>query len=232
MRPFLFCSTALLVVSNLTVQAQTSEPVAAPTVVKSYWGFQGGYSNHHLSGSEVDLFFNQPFYSPDPKENRPAEAATVGLVMRQRLYKVLWLQEELNYVRKGGQMGGGALSDQSPVSIHYLQIPLLLHVQGPDAGPLAVFLQGGAVLNVALNKREINSAYYYPGNTYTDNTLIPGLAVGGGIAWQHSKHRMFSLTARYSPDLRDFFVRYFLKDYTLRHQGFTVTGGVLFGSKQ
>lgn len=237
MRSILFCSTVFLLAGSVA-KAQTTEPttpVAATPAKPHYWGVQIGYSNHHLSGSEVDYFTRQStgYYGTYPAENRPAEAVTVGVLARQQLLRVLWLQEELNYVRKGGQMANGIFSDQEPISIHYLQIPLLLHLQVPSTGQLALFVQGGGVLNFALNERKINPNYYSSGNAYTNNNIVPGVALGGGLLWKQSERLAFSLTGRYSPDLGDFFVRsYNGTDYTLRHQGFTITGGVLFGAKQ
>ncbi|WP_245744813.1 PorT family protein [Hymenobacter actinosclerus] len=154
---------------------------------------------------------------------------TLGLVARQQLYKALWLQQELNYVRKGGQLTGAGFYDEDPIVINYVQVPVLLHVQLPIAGALAVYAQGGGVLNLGLNSRRINPQYYAGGNKYGTNPLILAPAVGAGLAWQQPQ-RSYYLNFRYSADSRDFFERsYGGKDYTLRNKGITLTAGVLFG---
>lgn len=220
----------LLAAAHSVAMAQTTTASTAPEY-RTWVGVQAGYSRHELSGSEVD-FTLQPYnagYGPLQGKNRPLEWFTVGAVVRRQLHSVLFLQGELNYVRKGGQMTGTAFYDQDPIVVNYLQLPVLLRLVVPVVGPVGVHLEGGAALNLALNEREINTRYYAPANVYTHNAAILSPAVGGGLDWQQGRHA-YSLNFRYAPDTRDFFQREFAGTaYTLRHSGYTATLSVLFG---
>ncbi|MBC6699959.1 outer membrane beta-barrel protein [Hymenobacter puniceus] len=211
--------------------AQATPTTTPPTEYRTWVGIQAGYSRHELSGSEVDFkmrIYNAG-YGPLQGTNHPLEWFTVGAVVRRQLHSVLFLQGELNYVRKGGQMTDTGFYDQDPIVINYLQLPVLLRLAVPVAGPVGVHLEGGAALNLALNEREINQRYYAPANVYTHNGAILSPAVGGGLDWRQGRHA-YSLNFRYSPDTHDFFQREFMGTaYTLRHSGYTATLGVLFG---
>lgn len=225
--------TVLLTAVALAItHTAAAQEVPSSKSYTRFFGGQAGYSRHTLSGSDVDFHMDRSsYYGPalHPK-NHPSQGLTVGVVARQQLYKVLWLQEELNYVRKGGQLTDAGFYDDAPIIINYVQLPLLLHLQVPETGQFALHVQAGAVANAALNERKMDSRYYAPGNTYTNNSLILAPAIGGGLSWQQERYNYF-LNFRYSADPKDFFQRrYAGTDYTLRHKGILLTAGVLIGS--
>ncbi|MBG8556387.1 hypothetical protein [Hymenobacter guriensis] len=194
-------------------------------VLRKLFGFHVGYSQFHLSGSDADLRTQYSEIS-----NQPLRSITAGIAGRQQLFSVLYLQEELNYVSKGGQFKNSIfISDKDPIIIRYLEAPVTLRLMLPTLEGLFIHVEGGAALNIALNQREINLNNYVPNTTFEQPNFIVAPVLGAGLDFQYHQ-QIFSLDMRRTWDTKDFFSRSFgSSEYSFRHQGFTITAGMLLG---
>ena len=186
-------------------------------------GFRKGYSRHELRGSEVD------FRTPLGATSTAVDGFTVGLLVRGQLYRRLALQGEMVYVRKGGRLSGVNIGNDDSYIVDYLQIPVVLNLAIAKLNQLSFHLEAGYAANLAMSGPEINKQSYSTGNEFEDKGLVFAPVGGAEVVWNQPK-RSYFLHFRYSQDPSGFYRRTFQnQQYALRHSGFSLTVGALFG---
>ncbi|MBC6611267.1 outer membrane beta-barrel protein [Hymenobacter sp. BT507] len=233
-----------LIVITLSTHGQTIGNTTEPNnstsfETQTYFGFRTGYSNYHMTGSEAD-FRTTPYRvqfsdgSVDFQDkNKPIQWFTVGAIYRQKIYKRLAFQLEINYLREGGSFEappfGGYTLDRTNFVIDNLHIPILLNLQAFAIGPLTMHLEGGIAANIVVNGVELDRPNLHPSNIFNNPSVIPASVCGAEIAWRHQKSH-YLLNFRYTNDLTDFYQREYIgTHYNLKSKGFSVSTGVLFG---
>ena len=179
-----------------------------------------------MAGTEVDLHTH-----PGADQLLSVAWVTVGAVVRQRLYWPLSVQGELLYIRQGGDFTRRAFPGKTNYAIDCLQVPLLLDLRlGGAKGP-ALHLQGGLALVGVVNGVQLDAPSYAPGNQFSNPSGWWAQAYGAELAWAADR-RVYTLTARFTQDLTDFYQRDFRgTPYNARSHGFSLTAGVLFAPK-
>ena len=208
-------------------QATKIEPEAGAEPLVQI-GVRVGYSRYSLSGAEADLRAAVPGSSFEP-----GQFGCAGLVVRGRLAGPLALQGEMLYLRRGGRYTVPFFGDSEPFEEHSLQVPLLLNLRLLHFGAVALHVEGGYAVHLALSGPFINQAAYPPGTRFEDKGVTYGPAAGGELNLRRGSQQYF-LHFRYCWEQNDFFVRSSStgQAYGLRNQGFIITTGVLFGTSR
>lgn len=186
-------------------------------------GFRVGYSRYQLRGSEVD------FRAPMGIMNAAVNGFTASLLVRGQLYRRLALQGEMVYVCKGGYLNSAGIGKDDSYIVDYLQIPLVLNLAVAKLHQLSLHLEAGYAASLAMSGPEINKQSYAIGNDFEDKGVVFAPVGGAEVAWNQPK-RSYFLHFRYSQDPDAFYRRTFQnQQYALRHSGFSITAGALFG---
>ena len=218
--------STLLLVSTFSAHGQTSEStVPAPTTPSFLLGFRAGYSNYTMAGTEADLH-TQPHTG---EEVKPVQWFTVGVAVRKHLYKPLWVQAELNYLRAGGKFTRSYFIGKTDYTIDCVQIPVLLSLHMPASSSFSLHPQVGVALSSIVGGVKLDQSSFATGTKFDNPSFTVGVVYGLELDWQRGRHA-YLFNARFSNDLTNFFQReYSNTNYNLHSSGFSLTTGMLFG---
>ena len=204
--------------------ARGQAPADSVSASARFIGFRAGYSQYTMTGTHVTLLTG-----PGGDQVVPVAWATAGAVARVGLHNALSVQGELLYVRQGGGFAGQVFYyGRSTYTVDCLQVPLLLDLRlGGTAGP-SLHLQGGPAFVAAVRGVQVDASSLAAGNRFNNPSTWWALAYGAELAWARDR-RVYTLTARWTQDLDDFYQRdYQGRAYNARSHGFSLTAGLLF----
>jgi hypothetical protein len=170
----------LLAVVCLVLALALVSTVSAREVGTPMWGIKGGLGGANMYGDDTGGFGTRI-------------GGLVGAYVEYPLTQLVSLQGELLYALKGWKTDTFCKGCEVSQTVGYLQIPVLLRINGP-AGPPGPYLIMGPALNMKVN----DSFDVSPASAKDEFDALEykgfdvGLVLGGGVEFPAGKYTVFA----------------------------------------